>query len=91
MITPIITVIFITEKEIQTEEGKAVPNGTVFTYKYDLKDHIGNVRVSFDKNAPLVKLRLFRRMNIIRLGCVMAYCGIMTTFIFTMKRNYKVT
>jgi RHS repeat-associated protein len=35
---------------IQTEEGRAVPNGSGYRYVYDLKDLLGNVRVSFDKN-----------------------------------------
>jgi RHS repeat-associated protein len=34
---------------IQTEEGKAELNGGTYSYVYDLKDHLGNVRVSFDK------------------------------------------
>lgn len=34
---------------IQTEEGRAIPaNG--YTYQYNLKDHLGNNRVSFYKN-----------------------------------------
>jgi RHS repeat-associated protein len=36
---------------ISTEEGRATPNGaTAYTYTYDLKDHLGNVRVTVDKN-----------------------------------------
>ncbi|WEA00844.1 DUF6443 domain-containing protein [Mucilaginibacter sp. SJ] len=35
---------------IQTEEGRAVPNGTTWSYEYNLTDHLGNVRLSFDKN-----------------------------------------
>jgi RHS repeat-associated protein len=33
---------------IQTEEGKAVPNGTGYNYTYYLGDHLGNTRVTFD-------------------------------------------
>jgi RHS repeat-associated protein len=36
---------------ISTEEGRATPNGaTAYNYSYDLKDHLGNVRVTVDKN-----------------------------------------
>lgn len=35
---------------IQTEEGKAQPDGSGgYNYVYDLKDHLGNVRVTFRK------------------------------------------
>jgi RHS repeat-associated protein len=34
---------------IQTEDGRAVQNGNAYNYIYDLKDHLGNVRVSIDK------------------------------------------
>jgi RHS repeat-associated protein len=45
---------------IQTDEGRIFrnPNGT-FDYQYDLKDHLGNVRVSFDAgtsgNAQIIQ------------------------------------
>lgn len=32
---------------IQTEEGRAVRNGTGYNYEYNLPDHLGNTRVSF--------------------------------------------
>ncbi|WEA00540.1 DUF6443 domain-containing protein [Mucilaginibacter sp. SJ] len=35
---------------IQTEEGRAVPNGNSWSYTYNLSDHLGNVRLSFDKD-----------------------------------------
>ncbi|TWI98619.1 RHS repeat-associated protein, partial [Mucilaginibacter frigoritolerans] len=35
---------------IQTEEGRAVPAGSNWNYEYNLKDHLGNVRLSFDKD-----------------------------------------
>jgi RHS repeat-associated protein len=35
---------------IQTEEGRAIPNGGNYHYEYNLTDLLGNVRVSFDKN-----------------------------------------
>lgn len=35
---------------VQTEEGRAVLQGTTYHYEYNLKDHLGNVRASFDKD-----------------------------------------
>jgi RHS repeat-associated protein len=31
---------------IQTEEGRVMKNGSTYTYEYDLKDHLGNTRVT---------------------------------------------
>ena len=36
---------------IQTEEGRARNVGGSYVYEYDLKDHLGNVRYSFDDNG----------------------------------------
>ncbi|WCT13678.1 RHS repeat domain-containing protein [Mucilaginibacter jinjuensis] len=36
---------------ITTEEGRAKNNSGTYKYTYDLKDHLGNVRVTFDKNT----------------------------------------
>lgn len=38
-------------RNISTAEGRITHNSGVFKYKYDLKDHLGNVRVTFDKNT----------------------------------------
>lgn len=35
---------------VQTEEGRAIPNGNSFNYEYWLTDHLGNNRVSFDQS-----------------------------------------
>jgi RHS repeat-associated protein len=37
-------------QSIATEEGRIVNNGGTLRYNYDLKDHLGNSRVTFDKN-----------------------------------------
>lgn len=41
---------------IQTEEGRAVNNGDgTYRYQYDLKDQLGNVRLTFQKNTTTGK------------------------------------
>ncbi|MGY3214777.1 DUF6443 domain-containing protein [Mucilaginibacter sp. HD30] len=37
-------------KTITTAEGRITNNSGTYSYQYDLKDHLGNVRVTFDKN-----------------------------------------
>ncbi len=38
---------------IATEEGRAIPNGANYSYQYNLKDHLGNDRVSLDNSGVL--------------------------------------
>nr|WP_213487464.1 DUF6443 domain-containing protein [Mucilaginibacter sp. Bleaf8] len=38
---------------IQTEEGRARPSGGVYLYEYNLNDHLGNTRVSIDKDPTV--------------------------------------
>jgi RHS repeat-associated protein len=40
---------------IQTEEGRAVNNSGTYKYEYNLNDHLGNVRYSFDIYAGAVR------------------------------------
>ncbi|PRY48075.1 RHS repeat-associated protein [Arcticibacter pallidicorallinus] len=43
---------------IQTEEGRIVNNGGSYKYEYNLSDHLGNVRYSFDSyNASVRQLQ----------------------------------
>jgi RHS repeat-associated protein len=41
---------------IQTEEGMARNNGGSYTYEYNLTDHLGNVRASFDIYGGAVRM-----------------------------------
>jgi RHS repeat-associated protein len=45
---------------IQTEEGKALLNADsiTYTYNYDLKDYLGNVRATYDNGGPGGALRI---------------------------------
>jgi RHS repeat-associated protein len=40
---------------IQTEEGRALNNSGTYTYQYNLSDHLGNVRYSFDIYSGAVR------------------------------------
>jgi RHS repeat-associated protein len=40
---------------IQTEEGRALNNGGTYSYQYNLSDHLGNVRYSFDIYSGAVR------------------------------------
>ncbi|MEJ5996014.1 RHS repeat-associated core domain-containing protein [Pedobacter sp. Du54] len=40
---------------IRTEEGRARNSSGTYVYEYDLTDHLGNVRYSFDKNAGVLR------------------------------------
>lgn len=40
---------------IQTEEGRAKNSSGTYVYEYNLTDHLGNVRYSFDKNAGVLR------------------------------------
>lgn len=46
---------------MQTSEGRVRKNGSTWAYEYDLKDHLGNSRVSFDKNPSGGLARLIQR------------------------------
>jgi RHS repeat-associated protein len=46
---------------IQTEEGIARSNAGVFSYEYNLTDHLGNVRASFYKNPATQLLEVLQR------------------------------
>lgn len=46
---------------IQTEEGRANRNADgSYSYEYNLKDHLGNVRISFDKNTATGQAELIQ-------------------------------
>ncbi|WP_276090962.1 polymorphic toxin type 10 domain-containing protein [Pedobacter sp. JY14-1] len=43
-----------------TEEGRALKNGSTYSYEYNLTDHLGNVRVSFDKHPTTGAARVIQ-------------------------------
>jgi RHS repeat-associated protein len=45
---------------VATEEGRARNAGGTYQYEYNLKDHLGNVRVSFDKNPATGAARIIQ-------------------------------
>ena len=36
---------------VQTEEGRSLPNGSTWNYEYNLADHLGDTRLSFDSGT----------------------------------------
>jgi RHS repeat-associated protein len=46
-----------------TEEGQVVKKSTGFNYEYNITDHAGNVRVSFDKDPSTGLARLIQKDN----------------------------
>jgi len=48
---------------IHTEEGLARKSGTVYSYEYNLTDHLGNVRYSFNKNPASGILTRLQQTN----------------------------
>lgn len=42
---------------IQTEEGRALPNGSSYTYEYFLKDHLGNTRAVIKEDGSIVQVQ----------------------------------
>jgi len=45
---------------IQTGEGRIFNSGGTYTYQYDLKDHLGNTRVTFDKHPSTGAVRILQ-------------------------------
>jgi len=45
---------------IQTGEGRLFNNSGTYTYQYDLKDHLGNTRVTFDKHPSTGAVRILQ-------------------------------
>lgn len=53
---------------IRTEEGVARNNGGVYSYEYNLTDHLGNVRATFYRNPVTGSLEVFQRDNYYAFG-----------------------
>jgi RHS repeat-associated protein len=42
---------------IQTEEGRAIPNGGSYIYEYYLKDHLGNTRAAINQSGNIIQVQ----------------------------------
>jgi RHS repeat-associated protein len=42
---------------VQTEEGRALPNGATYNYEYNLSDNLGNTRLTFDTGTGIARLQ----------------------------------
>jgi len=42
---------------VTSEEGRAIPNGTTYTFDYYLKDHLGNVRAAVQQNGTIIQVQ----------------------------------
>jgi RHS repeat-associated protein len=53
---------------IQTEEGIARRNGTSYSFEYNLTDHLGNVRVSFNQNPSTGAIAILQKDDYFAFG-----------------------
>lgn len=53
---------------IQTEEGIARRNGNNYSYEYNLSDHLGNIRVSFNRNPTTGQIAILQKDNYFAFG-----------------------
>jgi RHS repeat-associated protein len=53
---------------IQTEEGLARRNGTSYSYEYNLTDHLGNVRLTFNENPSTHTLAVIQKDDYFAFG-----------------------
>jgi RHS repeat-associated protein len=53
---------------IQTEEGLARRNGTSYSYEYNLTDHLGNVRLTFNQNPSTGALAVLQKDDYFAFG-----------------------
>ena len=67
-------------KFIQHEEGRVLKETTGFAYQYDLKDHLGNVRVSFDQDPATGKARVIQENHYYPFGMTQAGNGYVSGF-----------
>lgn len=53
---------------IQTEEGVARRNGANYSYEYNLTDHLGNVRVTFNRNPTTGAIAILQKDDYFAFG-----------------------
>jgi len=73
---------------IQTEEGRAVPDGSGgFKYEYTLTDHLGNNRINFDKDPTTLSARSIQETDYYPFGLskVLSYFGNKNEYLYNGK------
>jgi hypothetical protein len=50
-------------KYILTDYGKIIPSGTTYTRNYNITDHLGNVRVTFNESGTVIQAEAKRRFR----------------------------
>lgn len=70
---------------IQTEEGIARRNGSSYSYEYNLTDHLGNIRVSFNRNPTTGQIAILQKDNYFAFGKRSAVQGGSNRYLYNGK------
>jgi RHS repeat-associated protein len=70
---------------IMTAEGRARRNGTTYVYEYDLKDHLGNSRYTFNKHPSLGNVQSLQVNNYYPFGIQKLASGGIQRYLYNGK------
>lgn len=70
---------------IQTEEGIARRNGSSYSYEYNLTDHLGNIRVSLNRNPTTGQIAILQKDNYFAFGKRSAVQGGSNRYLYNGK------
>lgn len=73
-----------TLQQFATGEGRVLWNGGSLSYEYNLVDHLGNVRVSFDRDPATGNARVIQKQDYYPYGMTMA-----GSYVSGTKNNYQ--